>query len=165
MPCTHTHDVLQPWHNHGPCTHAVHHYTARSGQPVYVTAEQRMRCFCAFDLLLCPLVMNTSYSSSNTSSTASSNCSSRSNNMEDVPSSIQLPCCCSMQAQLDAAFTALTIAQSILATLLKILTVLDACFPMLLLPLLSRRSLLQFDPWFPWPTADMRPFASQCNKT
>ncbi|WIA21368.1 hypothetical protein OEZ85_000587 [Tetradesmus obliquus] len=28
-----------------------------------------------------------------------------------------------------------------------------------------RRSLLQFDPGFPWPTADMRPVASQCNKT
>lgn len=30
---------------------------------------------------------------------------------------------------------------------------------------MHRRSLLQFDPGFPWPTTDMWPTASQCNKT
>lgn len=45
------------------------------------------------------------------------------------------------------------------------MTIIAACFSMLLLSYFCRRSLLQFDPGFPWPTADMRPVASQCNKT
>jgi hypothetical protein len=54
------------------------------------------------------------------------------------------------------------VAQTFALLLVCSLLLLDV---LLLVVCLRSRSLLQFAPGFPWPTADMRPTPSQCNST
>jgi hypothetical protein len=51
-------------------------------------------------------------------------------------------------------------ATSALLTRCRLLLLLQTCVCMV-----CSRSLLQFAPGFPWPTADVRPNPSQCNRT